>query len=145
MHSATACAASRFGYINCVFVSSRKLLTFGICPQVYYIVCPEVVINFANFSATPTARELTQIEHATGKCVDNAEVVGGTPTYLCKGDGKWYLPSGGCKCKAGFEADMEAQTCISEYITSTYNNNISIKFTENRKCVGTLSKFLGDV
>lgn len=80
----------------------------------YYIVCPEVVINFANFSATPTARELTQIEHATGKCVDNAEVVGGTPTYLCKGDGKWYLPSGGCKCKAGFEADMEAQTCIGE-------------------------------
>ncbi|XP_008184482.1 ephrin type-B receptor 1-B isoform X4 [Acyrthosiphon pisum] len=81
--------------------------------KVYYIVCPEVVINFANFSATPTARELTQIEHATGKCVDNAEVVGGgAPTYLCKGDGKWYLPSGGCKCKAGFEADIEAQTCI---------------------------------
>ncbi|KAE9530794.1 hypothetical protein AGLY_011256 [Aphis glycines] len=81
--------------------------------KVYYIVCPEVVINFANFSATPTARELTQIEHATGKCVDNAEVVGGgPPTYLCKGDGKWYLPSGGCKCKAGFEADIEAQTCI---------------------------------
>lgn len=79
-------------------------------------MCPEVVINFANFSATPTARELTQIEHATGKCVDNAEVVGGTPTYLCKGDGKWYLPSGGCKCKAGFEADMEAQTCISKCI-----------------------------
>ncbi|XP_050422840.1 ephrin type-B receptor 1-B isoform X9 [Adelges cooleyi] len=80
--------------------------------KVYYVVCPEVVINFANFSATPTARELTQIEHATGKCVDNAEIVGGTPTYLCKGDGKWYLPSGGCKCKAGFEADMESQTCI---------------------------------
>lgn len=90
-------------------------LTFGL-PQVYYIVCPEVVINFANFSATPTGRELTQIEHATGKCVDNAEVVGGgPPTYLCKGDGKWYLPSGGCKCKAGFEADIAAQTCISKY------------------------------
>lgn len=97
----------------CIFTYK---LTFGLCPQVYYIVCPEIVINFANFSATPTARELTQIEHATGKCVDNAEVVGGdAPTYLCKGDGKWYLPSGGCKCKAGFEADIKAQTCISEY------------------------------
>ncbi|CAL8143321.1 unnamed protein product [Orchesella dallaii] len=33
------------------------------------------------------------------------------PTYLCKGDGKWYLLSGGCQCKPGYEADHGSQTC----------------------------------
>ncbi|XP_063219299.1 ephrin type-A receptor 4 isoform X1 [Bacillus rossius redtenbacheri] len=78
--------------------------------KVYYITCPEVTVNFAHFPTTPTGREVTFIEQATGKCVSDAEEAD-TPTYLCKGDGKWYLPSGGCKCKAGFEADPEKQTC----------------------------------
>ena len=76
----------------------------------YYITCPAVTVNFAHFQTTPTGREVTFIEQATGECVENAEVVD-TPTYLCKGDGKWYLPAGGCKCKAGYEADHEKQTC----------------------------------
>ncbi|GBP96597.1 Ephrin type-A receptor 4-A [Eumeta japonica] len=33
------------------------------------------------------------------------------PVYLCKGDGKWTLPSGSCKCRAGFEPDHENQVC----------------------------------
>jgi len=78
--------------------------------KVYYITCPAVTVNFAHFQTTPTGREVTFIEQATGECVENAEVVD-TPTYLCKGDGKWYLPTGGCKCKAGYEADQEKQTC----------------------------------
>lgn len=78
--------------------------------KVYYITCPEVTINFAHFPATPTGKEVTLIEQATGTCVDNAVVVD-TPTYLCKGDGKWTLPTGGCKCKAGFQPDMDKQTC----------------------------------
>ncbi|XP_054266068.1 ephrin type-B receptor 1-B-like isoform X2 [Macrosteles quadrilineatus] len=78
--------------------------------KVYYITCPEVTINFAHFPSTPTGREVTLIEQTTGTCVDNAEVID-TPTYLCKGDGKWSLPTGGCKCKAGFEPDFEKQTC----------------------------------
>lgn len=78
--------------------------------QVYYITCPEVTINFAHFPMTPTGREVTLIEQTTGTCVDNAEVMD-TPTYLCKGDGKWSLPTGGCKCKAGFEPDFDKQTC----------------------------------
>jgi len=69
-----------------------------------------VTINFAHFPSTPTGREVTLIEQTTGTCVDNAEVID-TPTYLCKGDGKWSLPTGGCKCKAGFEPDFEKQTC----------------------------------
>ncbi|KAJ8984037.1 hypothetical protein NQ317_012261, partial [Molorchus minor] len=63
--------------------------------KIYYIVCPEI----------------TSIEYGTGTCVSNAEVISGTPTYICKGDGKWTLPTGGCKCKAGFQPDMEKQTC----------------------------------
>ncbi|KAL1465481.1 hypothetical protein WDU94_005052 [Cyamophila willieti] len=78
--------------------------------KVYYITCPETTINFAHFPATPTAREVTVIEPAKGRCVENAEEIE-EPKYLCKGDGKWYLPSGGCKCKPGFEADVEKQTC----------------------------------
>lgn len=79
--------------------------------KVYYITCPKVTINFAHFPATSTGREVTLIEQATGKCVDHAEEID-TPTYLCKGDGKWYLPTGGCKCKPGYEADFEKQQCI---------------------------------
>ncbi|XP_023013545.1 ephrin type-B receptor 2 isoform X3 [Leptinotarsa decemlineata] len=79
--------------------------------KIYYIVCPEVTVNFAKFPSTPTGKEITIIEQANGSCVSNAEVVGGIPSYLCKGDGKWSLPSGGCKCKAGFQPDMEKQTC----------------------------------
>ncbi|XP_066144115.1 ephrin type-A receptor 4-A isoform X2 [Euwallacea fornicatus] len=74
--------------------------------KVYYITCPEITINFAKFPATPTGKEITVIEKAQGTCVTNAEVVG-TPTYFCKGDGKWTLPSGECKCKAGFQPDLE--------------------------------------
>ncbi|XP_039300621.1 ephrin type-B receptor 1-B isoform X3 [Nilaparvata lugens] len=78
--------------------------------KVYYITCPKVTVNLANFPTTPTGREVTFIERATGTCVENAEEIE-KPTYLCKGDGKWYLPTGGCKCKPGYEADMEKQTC----------------------------------
>lgn len=79
--------------------------------KVYYITCPEVIINFAHFKPTPTGKEVTLIEQANGTCVANAEIVGGPPTYFCKGDGKWTLPTGGCKCKAGFQPDFEKQTC----------------------------------
>lgn len=84
--------------------------------KIYYITCPEVTINFAKFPATPTGKEITIIEQATGSCVSNAEVVGGTPTYLCKGDGKWTLPTGGCKCKAGFQPDVEKQACKGKVV-----------------------------
>ncbi|CAG9831321.1 unnamed protein product [Diabrotica balteata] len=91
--------------------------------KIYYIVCPEVTVNFARFPSTPTGKEITLIEQATGTCVSNAEVVGATPTYLCKGDGKWTLPTGGCKCKAGFQPDMDKQTC-NECQQETYKAEI---------------------
>ena len=78
--------------------------------RVYYITCPEVTASFAVFPATPTGRELTSIEQAGGVCVANA-VEKSPPTYLCKGDGNWYLLSGGCHCKPGYEANVDKQTC----------------------------------
>lgn len=79
--------------------------------KVYYITCPAITINFAHFNETPTGKEVTLIEQQTGLCVDNAESPDGTPSYLCKGDGKWSILSGGCKCKVGYEPDHDKQTC----------------------------------
>uniref|UniRef100_A0A2M4AKF5 Putative tyrosine kinase eph ephrin receptor family n=1 Tax=Anopheles triannulatus TaxID=58253 RepID=A0A2M4AKF5_9DIPT len=78
--------------------------------KVYYITCPAVTINFAHFNETPTGREVTIIEQQMGVCVENAEAFE-QPTYLCKGDGKWTILSGGCRCKVGYEPDNEKQTC----------------------------------
>ncbi|XP_055604845.1 ephrin type-B receptor 5 isoform X6 [Uranotaenia lowii] len=78
--------------------------------KVYYITCPAVTVNFAHFNETPTGREITIIEQQTGICVENAEAYE-SPTYLCKGDGKWTILSGGCRCKVGYEPDHEKQTC----------------------------------
>ncbi|XP_058064448.1 ephrin type-A receptor 3 [Anopheles bellator] len=78
--------------------------------KVYYITCPAVTINFAHFNETPTGREVTIIEQQMGVCVDNAEAYE-PPTYLCKGDGKWTILTGGCRCKVGYEPDTEKQTC----------------------------------
>ncbi|XP_043470150.1 ephrin type-A receptor 4-A isoform X4 [Leptopilina heterotoma] len=78
--------------------------------KVYYISCPEVSVNFAHFPKTPTGREVALIEQAKGTCVAHAVKIE-QPTFLCKGDGKWYLPAGGCHCKPGFQADSEKQQC----------------------------------
>lgn len=78
--------------------------------KVYYITCQAVTENFAHFNETPTGREVTIIEQQTGVCVDNAEAAE-PPTYLCKGDGKWTILTGGCRCKVGFEPDQDKQTC----------------------------------
>lgn len=78
--------------------------------KVYYISCPDVSVNFAHFPATPTGREVALIEQSIGSCVANAVKIE-QPTFLCKGDGKWYLPTGGCHCKPGYQADTEKQQC----------------------------------
>lgn len=76
--------------------------------KIYYMVCPEISTNFAQFPETPTGRELTTIETTEGQCVANAQEVE-RPRLLCKGDGNWTLPTGGCKCMAGYEP--VGQTC----------------------------------
>ncbi|XP_060661096.1 ephrin type-B receptor 1-B isoform X2 [Drosophila nasuta] len=78
--------------------------------KVYYITCPAVTENFAHFNETPTGREITIIEKQNGTCVENSEPYE-TPTYLCKGDGKWTILTGGCRCKVGFEPNEINNTC----------------------------------
>lgn len=78
--------------------------------KVFYITCPSVTENFAHFNETPTGREITIIEKQNGTCVDNAEPYE-LPTYLCKGDGKWTILTGGCRCKVGFQPDFVNKTC----------------------------------
>ncbi|XP_039233109.1 ephrin type-B receptor 1-B isoform X3 [Drosophila yakuba] len=78
--------------------------------KVYYITCPAVTENFAHFNETPTGREITIIEKQNGTCVENAEPYE-PPTYLCKGDGKWTILTGGCRCKAGYEPNYINKTC----------------------------------
>ena len=81
--------------------------------KVYYITCPAIRVNFAHFNETPTGREI--IEQQTGVCVENSEPIDNQmPTYLCKGDGKWSILNGGCRCKVGYEPDFEKQTCNGE-------------------------------
>ncbi|XP_021955227.1 ephrin type-B receptor 2 isoform X1 [Folsomia candida] len=91
--------------------------------KVYYITCPEVTASFAFFPGQPTGRDLTSIEQAEGKCVANSVEISPPRHYqttpakgpsiyaMCKGDGKWYLLSGGCQCKPGYEPDHSRQTC----------------------------------
>ncbi|EDW83595.1 uncharacterized protein Dwil_GK13696 [Drosophila willistoni] len=78
--------------------------------KVYYITCPAVTENFAHFNETPTGREITIIEKQNGTCVENAEAYE-PPTYLCKGDGKWTILTGGCRCRVGYEPNDMNKTC----------------------------------
>ncbi|XP_034472849.1 ephrin type-B receptor 1-B isoform X2 [Drosophila innubila] len=95
--------------------------------KVYYITCPAVTENFAHFNETPTGREITIIEKQNGTCVENSEPYE-TPTYLCKGDGKWTILTGGCRCKVGFEPNDVNNTC-TECPAGTFRS------AEVRKCV----------
>lgn len=114
--------------------------------KVYYITCPAVTENFAHFNETPTGREITIIEKQNGTCVDNAEAYE-QPTYLCKGDGKWTILTGGCRCKGGYEPDYANKTCnecpvgtfrsaeVSKCIPCPPNSNASKVASSYCKCL----------
>src|SRR5690606_777606 len=70
--------------------------------KIFYITCPNITTNFAFYPETPTGKELTTIVETDGVCVANSQQVE-IPRLLCKGDGNWTLPSGGCKCVPGYE------------------------------------------
>ena len=70
--------------------------------KIYYIMCPQQTINFAVFPNTTTGQEQSSIVQTDGMCVKYAAIEN-PPTYLCKGDGTWIYPSGGCKCMPGYE------------------------------------------
>lgn len=83
--------------------------------KIYHVVCPSVVSKFGLFPETPTGAELTAIVPAQGQCVPNAVEVE-PPRLLCKGDGNWTLPSGGCKCMPGYEPS--SQSCKGQSMMS---------------------------
>lgn len=74
--------------------------------KIYYIACPRVMSGMAVFPETPTGQELTSFVTVDGTCVANAspDESLSSPKLICKGDGNWTLPSGGCRCNEGFEA-----------------------------------------
>ncbi|XP_022665650.1 ephrin type-B receptor 1-B-like isoform X2 [Varroa destructor] len=87
--------------------------------RVYYITCPNVTLNHAFFPETPTAADITAIVAQEGRCVSNAQMVE-TPRLVCKGDGEWTLPTGGCKCRPGHEpAGHECRACPHGMFKST--------------------------
>ncbi|KAH8334838.1 hypothetical protein KR067_006546, partial [Drosophila pandora] len=95
--------------------------------KVYYITCPAVTENFAHFNETPTGREITIIEKQNGTCVKNAEPYE-PPTYLCKGDGKWTILTGGCRCRGGYEPNLLNNTC-TECAIGTFKSADVMKCT----------------
>ncbi|XP_065370676.1 ephrin type-B receptor 1-B isoform X4 [Calliphora vicina] len=114
--------------------------------KVYYITCPAVTENFAHFNETPTGREITLIEKQNGTCVENAEPYE-PPTYLCKGDGKWTILNGGCRCKVGYEPDFANKSCnecpigtfrsveVTKCISCPPNSNASKSASGYCKCL----------
>lgn len=80
--------------------------------KIFYITCPNITSNFAIYPETPTGKDLTSIVEAEGSCVENAQMMGTGAKLLCKGDGNWTMPVGGCKCMAGYEP--HGQTCQGE-------------------------------
>jgi len=83
--------------------------------RVYYVACPSILVNFANFTETPAGPEMTSIVQRDGACVLHADVGDGdqSPSYLCKADGSWYYATGTCRCRPGYEpVDMADTRCI---------------------------------
>ena len=91
------------------------ILRSGGCPtfisiRIYFIMCESIVVNYAIFPNTTTGPDLTSIVQKDGVCVDHA-VEEQMPSYLCKGDGNWYFPTGRCKCMSGYEPDSMLSYC----------------------------------
>lgn len=82
--------------------------------RVYYIMCPSVTLNFANFPNTTAGPQMTSIVQKYGTCINHAAIEM-RPSYLCKADGTWYLLTGGCKCMPGYQPESN-QTCSGRLI-----------------------------
>ncbi|XP_072050232.1 uncharacterized protein [Amphiura filiformis] len=82
--------------------------------EVYYVVCPSVVKNFARFERTQTASTATDLVEVHGVCVANSQQVGTqVPAYLCQASGEWIVNQGECRCSSGFQPGEDAESCIS--------------------------------
>uniref|UniRef100_A0A0K2UVZ0 receptor protein-tyrosine kinase n=1 Tax=Lepeophtheirus salmonis TaxID=72036 RepID=A0A0K2UVZ0_LEPSM len=78
--------------------------------KVYYLTCPRVVLNLAQYPETPTGKGVASIERVQGKCVPHA-VPKGDLFNLCQADGSWAYSSGTCLCVEGYEAHNLTGLC----------------------------------
>lgn len=80
--------------------------------KVSYIACPNVTMNYARFPETPTGSKAHDLKEEEGVCVANS-VLNATPTYLCRSDGTWFYPQGGCECAAGY-VGRNGKECVGK-------------------------------
>ncbi len=80
--------------------------------RIYYVLCEATTVSLAVFPNTTAGPELTSIVQEEGRCVPHAAIEH-RPSYLCKADGSWYYPSGGCKCMPGYEPQSD-QKCTGK-------------------------------
>ena len=86
--------------------------------RIYYIMCPTVTLNFAVFPNTTAGADLVSIVQTEGQCVNHAAIEK-RPSYLCKADGTWNYPTGGCKCMPGYEPYEDKKCTSKSYSTTT--------------------------
>ncbi|ESO91241.1 hypothetical protein LOTGIDRAFT_105485, partial [Lottia gigantea] len=81
--------------------------------KVFYVVCPNITMNFASFPETPTGDSESSLVDRQGQCVRNA-IEMQPPTYLCRSDGSWYQdPKGQCLCMPGYEGTSDSTQCTA--------------------------------
>ena len=107
--------------------------------RVYYIACPSVLVNYANFTETPAGPKMTSIVQRSGSCVPHADVADQRPSYLCKADGSWYYATGSCRCRPGYQPNEDSSTqctgmdrvptvlCIRLYIIHLHSSKSTAK------------------
>lgn len=81
--------------------------------EVYYVVCPFVVNNFARFERTMTGASESDLVPVYGMCVENSQRIDSRPPlYQCQGKlGTWTLIQGECGCSPGYEPMDDNQSC----------------------------------
>ncbi|KAJ8021805.1 Ephrin type-B receptor 2 [Holothuria leucospilota] len=90
--------------------------------QIYYVVCPEIIEDFAIFNRTFEGGTQSTWVDVPGTCVDNAVPLGGeTLEYHCVFGGQWAAPSGECGCAAGYEPTQNGNACQA-CSTGTYKD-----------------------
>ena len=91
--------------------------------RIYYILCQTITISLAIFPNTTTGPEMTSIVQKEGHCVAHSAIEH-PPSYLCKADGSWYYPSGGCKCMPGYEPHGDKK-CVGKYSILSFAIHVS--------------------
>ena len=95
----------------CVWSVGQGACTTLLSVRVYYVACPSVLVNLAQFTETPAGPDMTSIVQRDGACVPHADVAAADqrPSYLCKADGSWYYATGTCRCRRGHQPRDDVQ------------------------------------